>query len=403
MSFSIFLTSIPSWILIIMGLIIAFCLTSYIIPSIVNISRAKNLYTLPNGRTSHYIETPTFGGIAVFIGFVISMVLVSGNHSIFEQRYIFAGLIIVFFIGIKDDILVIDPKKKLAGQIIAALILVVFADIRITNLYGLFNIGQLPYIPSMLLTIFVFIVIINGFNLIDGIDGLASGTGILTTMVFGLWFWKGGDMPFVIFCFSFIGSLTAFFIYNVFGRKNKIFLGDTGSMLIGFILSILVCHFLQEVRVSSSGINMPAAPAVVIGILIIPLFDSLRVFIIRVSNGKSPFKPDKQHLHHRLLQLGFSHLNATLILLSVNALFIIFCFTLQGIGIIKLTFMMAGIATIMSNILVNLARKQDKKLNEVEMLLAEYLKKLYRKKDGMIRRTKIIYVPGPHDSEISKN
>ncbi len=221
--------------LIISGLIVAFSLTGFIIPSIVNISRAKNLCYSPNGRTSHYIETPTFGGIAVFIGFVLSMVLVSGNHSIFEQRYIFAGLVIVFFIGVKDDILVIDPLKKLAGQIGAAAILVLFANIRISNLYGLFNVGELPYIVSLLVTIFVFIVIINGFNLIDGIDGLASGTGMVTTLVFALWFWKTGDIPYAIFCFSFIGSLSAFFVYNVFGKKNKLFLGDTGSMLIGFV------------------------------------------------------------------------------------------------------------------------------------------------------------------------
>ncbi len=389
--------------LIILGLIVAFCLTGFIIPSIVNISRAKSLCYSPNGRTSHSIATPTFGGIAVFIGFVLSMVLVAGAHSIFEQRYIFAGLIIIFFIGIKDDILVIDPMKKLAGQVGAAAILVLFADVRITSLYGLLGIGQLPYIVSMLLTIFVFIVIINGFNLIDGIDGLAAGTGIITSLIFALWFWKTGDIPYAIFCFSFIGSLAGFFVYNVFGRKNKIFLGDTGSMLIGFILSILTCHFLQEVLINPAVITIPAAPAVVIGILIIPLYDSLRVFILRVSKGKSPFKADRQHLHHRLLQLGFSHLKSTLVLLSVNILFIIFCFSFQGLGIIKLTFLMAVVATIMSNILVNLAIKRNKKLNEVEMILAGYLKRLYGRKNTLIRRVARLNIPLSHHSTIHKN
>ena len=403
MSDSILSVAIPHWVLIILGLTVAFCITGYIIPSIVNISRAKKLCYSPNGRTSHYIETPTFGGIAVFIGFVLSMVLVAGSYSIYEQRYIFAALIIVFFIGIKDDILVIDPLKKLAGQIIAASILVHFADIRISNLNGLFHVGQLPYIASLLVTVFVFIVIINGFNLIDGIDGLASGAGMVSSVVFAIWFWKTGDIPYAIFCFSFIGSLAAFFVYNVFGKKNKIFLGDTGSMLIGFILSILTCHFLQEELVSKGGITFPAAPALVIGILIIPLFDSLRVFILRVSDGKSPFRADKQHLHHRLLQLGFSHLKATLLLLSINVLFIVFCFALQGIGIIKLTFLMAGIATMLSNILVYFARKRSKQLTELEMLLAEYLKKLYRRKDGMIRRTEKIQISQLHHTGINQN
>lgn len=331
------------------------------------------------------------------------MVLVAGNHSIFEQRYIFAALIIVFFIGIKDDILIIDPMKKLAGQIIAAAILVVFADIRISNLYGLFHIGQLPYIASLLVTVFVFIVIINGFNLIDGIDGLASGAGIVSSLVFALWFWKTGDIPYAIFCFSFIGSLSAFFVYNVFGEKNKIFLGDTGSMLIGFILSILTCHFLQEELVSNGNINFPAAPALVIGILIIPLYDSLRVFILRVSNGKSPFKADRQHIHHRLLQLGLSHLKATFLLLFINVLFIVFCLAFQRMGIIKLTFLMALTATILSNILLYYARKRSKQMTELEMHLANYLKKLYRNKDGMIRKTDKIIVAGPRHTPVSQN
>ena len=386
-----------------MGFIVAFCLTGYIIPSIVHISKAKDLCYSPNGRTSHCIPTPTFGGIAVFIGFVLAMILVSGSHSIFEQRYIFAALIIIFFIGVKDDILVIDPLKKLAGQIIAAAILVLFANIRIADLYGIFLIDQLPYMVSLLITVFVFIVIINGFNLIDGIDGLASGVGIVATLVFALWFWKIDDIPYTILCFSFTGSLAAFFLYNVFGRENKIFLGDTGSMLIGFILSILVCHFLQEEAVAPRKAAVPAAPAVVIGILIIPLFDSLRVFVLRISNGRSPFKADKQHLHHRLLQLGFSHLKATLILLSVNIFFIIFCFTLQGIGIIKLTFLMTVVAIVMSNILVNLAIKRNKIITEVDMRLAESLKKMYRKKDGMIKRVGMISVDGPPQAVIHKN
>ncbi len=389
--------------LIILGLIVAFCLTGFIIPSIVGVSRAKNLCYCPNGRTSHHIDTPTFGGIAVFIGFVLSMVLVSGNHSIFEQRYIFAGLVIVFFIGVKDDILVIDPLKKLAGQLGAAAILVLFANIRIANLYGLFHVGELPYIASLLVTVFVFIVIINGFNLIDGIDGLASGMGMLTTLVFALWFWQSGDIPYAIFCFSFIGSLGAFFVFNVFGKKNKLFLGDTGSMLIGFVTGILVCHFLQSEMTAPAALKIAAAPAVVIGILIVPLYDSLRVFILRISSGRSPFRADKQHIHHRLLQLGFSHLKATMILLSINLFFIAFSFFFARIGIIKLTFLLASIATIMANILVNLARSRTKKLNEVELLLADSLKKLYRKRDGMIRKAARIQVAGAQKAVISKN
>ena len=228
----------------------AFCLTWFIIPSVVNISRLKNLTDKPNGRTSHFKATPTLGGIAVFVALVLSTVIFAGTYFKFELKYIISGLIVVFFIGIKDDILVIDPYKKLAGQIFAIVLIAVFAGIRITSLYGLFHIGQLPYVASILLTVFVFIVIINGFNLIDGIDGLATGIGILTSSIFGIWFLINGHMACTILSFSFVGTLTAFFYFNVFSKTNKIFLGDTGSMIIGFVMGVMACRFLQLELVS---------------------------------------------------------------------------------------------------------------------------------------------------------
>lgn len=363
MDFPVSIYSIPvaHWMLIILGLLMAFGITWVIIPSIVNVSRSKSLCATPNGRTSHAGSTPTLGGIAVFIGLLLSTVIVAGTHNIFELRYIIAGLIIVFFLGIKDDILIIDPYKKLAGQILAALLIAVFADIRITSLYGLFYIHELPYIASILLTVFVFIVIINGFNLIDGIDGLASGIGILTASVFGTWFWITGNIAYTIFSFAFVGSLTAFFCFNVFGKTNKIFLGDTGSLVTGFVMGVLACRFLQLELVTRGVTDIPSAPTVVCGILIVPLFDSLRVFILRIVHGKSPFKADRRHLHHRLLQLKFTHLQATMILISVNLFFIVLSYLLRGIGIIWLMGVIVGLASLMSYILVTIVKKRNKK------------------------------------------
>jgi UDP-GlcNAc:undecaprenyl-phosphate GlcNAc-1-phosphate transferase len=339
----------------------AFGLTWVTVPSIVNISRLKNLTNTPNGRTSHFEATPTLGGIAVFIALLLSTVIFAGTYFKFELKYIIAGLIIVFFVGIKDDILVIDPYKKLAGQIFAVILIAVFAGIRITNLYGLFHIGQLPYLVSILLTVFVFIVIINGFNLIDGIDGLASGIGILTSTVFGIWFWINGHMACTILSFSFVGTLAAFFWFNVFSKRNKIFLGDTGSMVIGFVLGVLACRFLQLELAVQGTAKIESAPTVVCGILVIPLFDSLRVFILRVKQGKYPFRADRQHIHHRLLQLGCTHIQATFILIGVNILFIVLSYSLRGIGIIWLMGVIIGLACIMSYILVTAAKARNKK------------------------------------------
>jgi UDP-N-acetylmuramyl pentapeptide phosphotransferase/UDP-N-acetylglucosamine-1-phosphate transferase len=349
-----------------MAFLMAFGITWFTVPSIVNIARLKGLCSIPNGRTSHISATPNLGGITVFIALVLSTVIFAGTYFKFELRYIISGLIIVFFIGIKDDILIIDPYKKLAGQILAVVLIAVFAGIRITNLFGLFHIGQLPYIVSILLTVFVFIVIINGFNLIDGIDGLASGIGILTSSVFGIWFWMTGNIAYTILSFSFVGTLTAFFYFNVFGKKNKIFLGDTGSMITGFIIGVLACRFLQLELVNEGVSKIPSAPTVVCGILIVPLFDSLRVFILRIKQGKSPFKADHQHIHHRLLQLGCTHLQATLILISVNLFFIVLSYLLRGIGIVWLMGVILGLASLMSYILVIHAKRiRNKEINSV--------------------------------------
>ena len=361
---------IPNWTLILLGFLMAFGITWVTIPSVVNISRLKDLCSKPNGRTSHTNYIPSLGGIAVFIGLVLSTVIFAGIYFKFELKYIFAGLLIVFFVGIKDDIMIIDPVKKLAGQIFAIVLIAVFAGIRITNLYGLFHIGQLPYLVSILLTVFVFIVIINGFNLIDGIDGLASGIGILTSTVFGIWFWMTGNIGYAIFSFSFVGTLAAFFRFNVFSKTNKIFLGDTGSLLTGFVVGVLACRFLQLELVAQGTTFIISAPTVVCGILIVPLFDSLRVFILRIKQGKSPFKADRQHIHHRLLQLGCSHLQATLILISVNLFFIVLSYLLRGIGIIWLMCVILGLASLMSQILFIYAKERSKK--EIDSVLSLY-------------------------------
>ena len=260
--------------------------------------------------------------------------------------------------------------KKLTGQIFAVILIAVFAEIRITNLYGLFHVEQLPYVASILLTVFVFIVIINGFNLIDGIDGLASGIGILTSSVFGIWFWMTGNIGYAILSFSFVGTLAAFFRFNVFGKTNKIFLGDTGSMLVGFVLGVLVCRFLQLELAVHGTADIESAPTVVCGILIVPLFDSLRVFILRIKHGKSPFKADRQHIHHRLLQLGCSHLQSTLILISVNLFFIILSYLLRGIGIIWLMGVILGLASMLSYILVTYAKEKSRK--ELDSVISVY-------------------------------
>ena len=364
---------IPTWILSLSGLILAFSITYFSIPAIVKIAKAKGLYDMPNGRTSHFQATPYLGGVAVFTAIVITTVVFAGISFTVDLIYIIAGLIILLFVGLKDDMLIINPKKKLIGQLIASGIIVVMGNMRIDSFHGVLGIHEIPYIASILFTVFVFIVIINGINLIDGIDGLAAGVSILISFTMGLWFLLSEIIPYAIMCFVMVGSLSAFFYFNVFGKKNKIFLGDAGSLIVGMTIAVFTINFLENQPGFLDFVAVGTSPAIAFGILIIPLFDSLRVFILRISQGRSPFSADRQHLHHILLDLGFPHLNGTLMLISVNLFFILLSLVLQPINnsviLITLQIMLATGLSYMATWL--LRRKREKKMLERQPAMKE--------------------------------
>jgi UDP-GlcNAc:undecaprenyl-phosphate/decaprenyl-phosphate GlcNAc-1-phosphate transferase len=330
---------IPVWISMLFCLSLAFTVTYVVIPSINTVSKAKHLFDKPEARKSHTSEIPTLGGVAVFLGMVLPLAFLGGPTFEHQLKFILIGLLILFFVGIKDDLLVISPRTKLIAEIIAISIVAILGDIRVTSFHGLMGIDLLPYYLSILFTIFVFIVIINGFNLIDGIDGLSAGVGILSAVSLGFWFLLIRDHSFAGFCFAVAGALLAFFRFNVFGKTNKIFLGDTGSLVLGLSISILIVRFLESSLTGTivSREDFPA-PTLAIAILIIPLMDTLRVFTLRLLVGKSPFKPDRFHTHHKFLLLGFSHLKTTLIILGFNLGIIIFSVLLSDLGNIKMLY-----------------------------------------------------------------
>lgn len=348
-------------LLVFASFLLAAIITYVAIPTVIDVARAKHLFDEPNGRTSHSHSTPTLGGLAIFTGYVIASMVFINISMIPEVQYVIAGSIIIFFIGLKDDIIAIDPLKKLIGQIIAAGIIIDLGNIRIMSLEGFLGIYEIDYFSSAVLSLFVVIVIINAFNLIDGIDGLASGIGILTSSVFGFWFYLVGEYQLSILAASLVGALGTFFLFNVFGHKNKIFMGDTGSLLLGFFSSVLALKFIELNSFMENEYAMHTAPAIAIGILIVPLFDTLRVFTIRVLKKKSPFQADRQHVHHRLLTLGNNHLQATSILIGANVFFIALVFVLRSMSIYWLTLIVFMLALILSYIPVLLVRRKQKK------------------------------------------
>ncbi|MGC8802537.1 MAG: glycosyltransferase family 4 protein [Bacteroidales bacterium] len=324
------------------------------IPTIVKVAHAKRLTDEPGRRKSHTTSVPTLGGIAIFTGILIPFTLFTYFFRHFEFQYIIGASLILFFVGVKDDILVTAPFKKLMGQVTASLIIIVLGDFRFTSLHGFYGIYHISYWASVALTLFVFLAIINGFNLIDGIDGLASGVGIIASLFFGVWFFITGTLAYAILAAAVIGSLVTFFAFNVFGRKNKIFMGDTGSLIVGLFMAVFAVKFNEM----NTNPNIPyfihAAPAVSFGILIVPLFDTLRVMVIRLARGRSLFKPDKNHVHHKLLSMGFSHFQATLLILTANVIIGLTVVWLNHWGIIDLgmlIFIMAIIFSVLPEII----------------------------------------------------
>ncbi|MBL7914335.1 MAG: putative undecaprenyl-phosphate N-acetylglucosaminyl 1-phosphate transferase [Bacteroidetes bacterium ADurb.Bin397] len=313
------------------GCITAFIITFLAIPSIIKVAIIKNLFDEPGERKAHKSSIPTLGGLAIFAGVVFSYTFWSAGFDTLSTQYIIAAIVVMFFIGIKDDIVELTAKKKLYGQLVSAVIIVMFANIRVTSLYGVFGIYEIPYWFSVIFSIFTILTIINAFNLIDGIDGLAAGIGAIAAFTFGLWFYNYNQISLCILSFTLFSSLLAFLVYN-FSPAN-IFMGDTGSLIIGLILAILAINFI-ELSFASPPFAFPfrSSPAMAIAILIIPLFDTLRIFIVRVLQKKSPFKADRNHMHHVLLDLGLSHRGVSLTLYGVNILFIMVALLLRDIS-----------------------------------------------------------------------
>ena len=328
---------------IIIGVIIAFIVSFYTMPIIIKLADQIKIFDIPDERKVHKKPIPSLGGLGIFIGFMMGLLLTQSIPAVASQlQYFYAAFLVVFFYGIKDDILKLVPMKKILGQFIVSIILIFKANLAISNLYGFLGVSYIINSLSYMLTLMTVVVIMNAFNLIDGIDGLAGSLGILSCSVFGVFYYLNGDMFFALIGFVFPASLFAFLIYNY--SPAKIFMGDTGSMLVGLINAILAIHFIETAATSNVALlaNVRIAPpAMAFGVLAVPLFDTLRVFGIRILHGHSPFFPDRRHLHHLLLDRGFNHKQILFTLVSVAALFVVttyytlplgctFCILIQG-------------------------------------------------------------------------
>ena len=311
-------------------LISSYTLSSSVFPVIIYLSYAKKLTKKPNNRSSHNKLVPTMGGLAIFIGISVSIALVTiimgDKAEVSEILSIVTTTTILLFIGIKDDLMEISSRKKFLTQLVAALLLILLTGNHITDFYGLLGIHSIPRLLCIGFTVFVYILIINAYNLIDGIDGLAAGLGIIFFGFCGIYFIVNSRCIDGFLSFASIGGLVAFSRYNI-SNTRKVFMGDTGSMVIGLIITYQIVKIFSINNNIQSDYQINNIPVIILALLSYPLFDTLRVFIIRIKNKKSPFSADRKHIHHSLIDLGLSHLQASLLI-------IVYTIMIVGIAII---------------------------------------------------------------------
>ncbi|MGV3657938.1 MAG: glycosyltransferase family 4 protein [Chitinophagaceae bacterium] len=330
--------------------IVSFIITFLAIPAIIKIADLKKLFDIPDGRKLHTKPIASLGGVGIFCGFFFSSIFFISSGANPEFQYLFAAAVVIFFLGLKDDILVISPTKKFLGQILAAGIIIHMAGLRIDSMHGLLGLQQLPEAFSIALTYITMIVVINAYNLIDGVDGLAGSLGLLTTTVFGTYFLVAGVPAYALLSFAVAGSLAAFLMFNF--NPAKIFMGDSGSLMLGLINSILVLKFMQVGDTDAVAFPVESVVAVAVAILIVPLADTLRVFSIRISQGRSPFSPDRNHIHHLLLDRGLNHKYVTICCLLMNIFFITLAFFAGAMGPTYLLLFMAVVSLCLLGVLV---------------------------------------------------
>ncbi|MGM9477306.1 MraY family glycosyltransferase [Pedobacter sp. GSP4] len=358
--FNDLLYSHPSYFYVAIFLL-AFSVVILSIPSIIYTSLKYGLFDKNDlYRKNHKRNISRLGGLAIVGSFTVSILLFSSVINFKEANFLIASCIILSALGLKDDVYGTNTSTKFILQIVVAFILVFFGAFRLSSLYGVLNIGDMPLIWGSLFSIALIIFLNNAFNLIDGIDGLAAGIGILTSLTFGVLFAVMNQIPYAFIAFALAGGIGGFLKYNWF--PAKIFMGDTGALIIGLISAALAIKFIELNKFT--GVNKPdfySAPAIAVAVLVVPIFDSLRVFCIRILKRSSPFKGDRNHIHHRLERLGLKPNSIVLASLGLNITIMIATILLQRLGNFMLIILIISICVVFNSLLTLALYKKEKK------------------------------------------
>lgn len=294
-------------------------LVMLLIPKISWIVKRRDLIHLPDQRSSHKESIPTMAGVAFFLTIIFMLIVLKEWDVNDISINLTASLALMFAIGLKDDLVVSTARAKVGGEIIAILLIIFSESFRITSLHGFLGVYEIPLIVSHFLIIFIILLIINSYNLIDGIDGLAATKGIIVLSFFAIFFFKLGLNYYFLFSLCLIGILVGYLYYNL-SKTKKVFMGDTGSLIIGFCIGFLCFRFLSlDFEFLKQNNFKPENNLIlIIAVFFMPLFDTLRIIGVRFFNKKSIFKPDNNHIHHILINSGLTHLKSSLFLSFLN-------------------------------------------------------------------------------------
>jgi UDP-N-acetylmuramyl pentapeptide phosphotransferase/UDP-N-acetylglucosamine-1-phosphate transferase len=304
--------------------LIAIICTGWIYPYILEVAKAKNIVDNPNARKLQRVPIPVLGGLTVVFGILSGLMAFNMFGDFSDMFPTFATIIIILIIGLIDDMISLSPRIRFVVEIILILYLIKTTNCQLNDFHGLWGLNVIPNYISVPLTVFACVGIINAVNLIDGVDGYSSGYSIISCVMFGIMFYTLGDIRMVALAAIVAASLLPFFLHNVFGKHSKMFIGDAGTLSLGIIFSVFVMTIISS-KQSIEGLpnNLGVVPFT-LAVLCVPVFDTLRVMSARMLKGRSPFSPDKTHLHHLFLELGYSHIGSALSIILIN-IFVVLC------------------------------------------------------------------------------
>ncbi|MES2446430.1 MAG: MraY family glycosyltransferase [Bacteroidota bacterium] len=351
---------------------LAFLLVITVIPSIIFTAIKYRLFDNADGyRKSHRIHISRLGGVAIFCSFTITTLLFAAMVDYKQANFLITSSIILFALGLKDDLYGLNPLTKFLLQIVVASILVVAGNFRLTSFYGVFYLWDVAPLWGGLFSILVIIFVNNAYNLIDGVDGLAGTLGAISTLCFGVFFAIADAYPYAFIAFAMFGAILGFLVFNY--HPAKIFMGDTGSLIIGLVCGVLAIKFININKIGNTpDPNFYSAPGIAVAVIIVPVFDSLRIFFIRVMHKMPPFKGDRNHIHHRLQQLGFTTNQIVVALSFFSGVMITLSLFMQHWGNFAVISVIICICVVLNAIITyKIGKRRDRKYKLMDVILLD--------------------------------